>query len=474
MGIPIYLLLFPLLYLSAVQSLSDTSPTTLSVTDFGATGDGRHYDTAAIQSAIDACPAFTGGGCCCRVYFPPGIYLTATIRLKSGVVLEVQEGATILGGARIEDYPREQSLWYVVLAENATDVGITGGGAVDGQGLAFVERFDERKNVMVSWNGTGACSGDECRPRLVGFVGCRNVRVWNVRLTKPAYWCLHVIRCENTTIHDVSIYGDFNTPNTDGIDIEDSNNTLITRCHIDTGDDAICPKTYTGPLMNLTATDSWIRTKSSAIKLGSASWFDFKGLVFDNITIVDSHRGLGFQIRDGGNVSDVTFSNIKISTRYYDPSWWGRAEPIYVTTCPRDSSSKEGSISNVLFVNISSNSENGIFLSGSKGGVLSNFRFINMSLTYRRWTNYAGGLVDYRPGCQGLVNHSSAGFLMEHIDGLVVENVNMRWSNDRSKRWNIPLDFKSATVNNISLLNFHSGLSNSDTNSEMGKRLFEL
>lgn len=175
-----------------------------------------------------------------------------------------------------------------------------------------------------------------------------------------------------------------------------------------------------------------------------------------------------------GNVSDVTFSNIKISTRYYDPSWWGRAEPIYVTTCPRDSSSKEGSISNVLFVNISSNSENGIFLSGSKGGVLSNLRFINMSLTYRRWTKYAGGLVDYRPGCQGLVNHSSAGFLMEHIDGLVVENVNMRWSNDRSKRWNIPLDFKSATVNNISLLNFHSGLSICDTNSEMGKRLVVL
>lgn len=113
---------------------------------------------------------------------------------------------------------------------------------------------------------------------------------------------MHIVRCENTSIHDVSIYGDFYTPNNDGIDIEDSNNTLITRCHIDTGDDALCPKTYTSPLHNLTATNCWIRTKSSAIKLGSASWFEFKNLVFDNITIVDSHRGLGFQIRDGGNV----------------------------------------------------------------------------------------------------------------------------------------------------------------------------
>lgn len=120
--------------------------------------------------------------------------------------------------------------------------------------------------------------------------------------TYCAYACsLHIVRCENTYIHDVSIYGDFNTPNNDGIDIEDSNHTVITRCHIDTGDDAICPKTYTGGLHNLTATNCWIRTKSSAIKLGSASWFGFKNLIFDNITIVDSHRGLALQIRDGGN-----------------------------------------------------------------------------------------------------------------------------------------------------------------------------
>ncbi|XP_062167626.1 uncharacterized protein LOC133873860 [Alnus glutinosa] len=428
-------------------------PITLSVRDFGAIGDGVHYDTTAIQSAIDSCACTP-----CRVTFPPGKYLTATIFLRSGVVLEVREGATLLGGKRMEDYPREAWRWYVVVAENASDVGITGGGVVDGQGLEFVERFDERKNVMVSWNRTGACLGDECRPRLVGFLGCTNVRVWNVTLREPAYWCLHVVRCENTSIHDVSIYGNFNTPNNDGMDIEDSNNTVITRCHIDTGDDAICPKTYTSPLYNLTATDCWIRTKSSAIKLGSASLFDFKGLVFDNIAIVESHRGLALQIRDGGNVSDITFSNINISTRYYDPSWWGRAEPIYVTTCPRDTTSKEGSISNLVFINITATSENGVFLSGSKHGLLSNLRFTNVNFTYRRWTKYADGLIDYRPGCQGLVHHSTAGIIMEHIEGLEVENVNMRWSNDRSRHWNTPLDFRPSTVNNISLFNFRSGL----------------
>lgn len=159
-----------------------------------------------------------------------------------------------------------------------------------------------------------------------------------------------------------------------------------------------------------------------------------------------------------GNVSDVTFSNINISTRYYDPSWWGRAEPVYVTTCPRHLSSRQGSISNLKFINITATSENGVFLSGSNGGVLSNLKFMNVNFTYRRWTNYAGNLLDYRPGCQGLVNHSTAGFMMEHIDGLEVKNVHMKWSEDKSGRWNNPLEFKPSTVNNISLLNFYSGL----------------
>ncbi|KAL4339756.1 hypothetical protein GQ457_08G016280 [Hibiscus cannabinus] len=431
-----HLTVITFLFLFLLPTITRSHTPTISVKDFGAIGDGKHYDTSAIQSAIDSCACHTKP---CYVTFPTGTYLTATFYLKSNVILDIPKDTTILGGTKLEDYPKESHKWYVILAENASNVGITGGGVVDGQGSEFVVKLDQRKNVMVSWNQTGACSGDECRPRLVGFLDSTNVSVSNVTFTQPAYWCLHIVRCQNTSIHDVSIYGDFNTPNNDGIDIEDSNNTVITRCHIDTGDDAICPKTYTGPLYNLTATNSWIRTKSSAIKLGSASWFEFKNLVFDNITIVDSHRGLGFQIRDGGDVNDVTFSNINISTRYYHPSWWGRAEPIYVTTCPRNSNSKEG----------------------SEGGLLRNLRFININLTYRRWTNYKGGLVDYRPGCQGLVNHSIAGIIMEHIDGLEVENVNMKWMDGRTVQWNNPLDFRPSTVNNISLLNFRSGFDRS-------------
>lgn len=190
MSPPLLIIITLLNLLSVIHSRPATSlqfPLSVTVTDFGATADGIHYDTAAIQSAIDACHCSSATKPC-YVTFPPGKYLTATVFLKSGVVLNVEEGATILGGPRLEDYPRESFRWYVILAEGASNVGITGGGVVDGQGLKFVERFEERKNVMVSWNQTGACSGDECRPRLIGFLGCNNVTVWNVKLNQPAYW----------------------------------------------------------------------------------------------------------------------------------------------------------------------------------------------------------------------------------------------------------------------------------------------
>ena len=49
--------------------------------DYGARGDGRTKDTAAIQKAIDACTQAGGG----TVQLPAGTYLSGSIYLKDNV-----------------------------------------------------------------------------------------------------------------------------------------------------------------------------------------------------------------------------------------------------------------------------------------------------------------------------------------------------------------------------------------------------
>ncbi|KAL2603134.1 hypothetical protein R1flu_008764 [Riccia fluitans] len=157
-----------------------------NVLDYGARATGTDFDTHALQKAIDDCARGDGG----LVYVPPGDYLTATLYLRSNIVLYIERNATIYGSPNQSDYPSESQRWYVILAESVDNVQITGGGTVDGQAEKFVVRYDTRKNIMVSWNTTGDCKGDECRPRLVGFLDSRNVHVKDVYLHQPAYWCI--------------------------------------------------------------------------------------------------------------------------------------------------------------------------------------------------------------------------------------------------------------------------------------------
>ncbi|KAI3975373.1 hypothetical protein MKX01_004460 [Papaver californicum] len=304
---------------------------------------------------------------------------------------------------------------------------------------------------MKSWNTTGVCHGDKCRPRLVGFFDCKNVTLFALELRIPAISNLHIVRCDNTFISDSTVESHWYIPHNHGIHIEDSNNTFINNTLVDNGGNAITVKTIKGPVYNLTVVETELTTKLSAIKFGSDSRFDFKGIVFNNINIYDTHRGITMQLHEGGMASDITFSNIKINSNYNGE--WTTAEPIYVTTCTQDSKSK---ISNLRFINISSHSEKGVVLSGGsrREGVLRNLRFMNVNLTYHstNLTDNAG--VDNESGgcCRGHFNKNkqpTAGIKMEYIDGLVIENMIMRWNVNT-------FDFQPSTVNNVSIHSFSS------------------
>jgi polygalacturonase len=61
------------------------------VRDYGARGDGKTVDSGAINAAIEAA-AKAGGG---TVHFPPGTYVSASIRLRSHITLHLEAGAVI-------------------------------------------------------------------------------------------------------------------------------------------------------------------------------------------------------------------------------------------------------------------------------------------------------------------------------------------------------------------------------------------
>jgi hypothetical protein len=118
-------------YLSALAAMLATSFTyaagkACDVRAMGAAGDGRTKDTAAIQSAIDACSVPHGG----IVHFAAGTYVSGPLDWKSHVRLQLDSGATLLGSPDRSDYPiREDAKWRRVSllhADHATDTGCIG------------------------------------------------------------------------------------------------------------------------------------------------------------------------------------------------------------------------------------------------------------------------------------------------------------------------------------------------------------
>lgn len=366
------------------------------ITDFGATGDGRTNDAAAIQRAIEACVAAGGG----TVRVPAGrTYVSGSIELKSRVALHVERGAVLLGATREADYPAfafktgmEAGKRAWIVANGAEDIAITGGGIVDGNCSAFTVK-----------DGTYITADTlRWRPAMTCLVGCRRVRVRDTIFRNSANWALHFSGCEDVVVDGVSILNDLKFPNCDGIDPDHCRNVRISNCHIEAGDDCIVLKNTIpfesyGPCENITVTNCTLVSTSSAIKIGTESICDFRNIVFDNCVIRGSHRGLSIQLRDRGDVENVLFSNMTVETRFFGGGWWGSAEAIYVTALPRNHETSPGRIRGVRFSNILCRGENGIFVMGHTPAHVEDVVFDGVQLKVGKRTKWEGGRYDTRP-----------------------------------------------------------------------------
>lgn len=204
---------------------------TLNVKDYGATGDGKTKDTVAIQQTIERCSVFGGG----EVVVPAGNYLTGALTLRSGVVLRVDEGATLNGSPDMSDYPLAQVRWEghwikgysaFISATDAENIGIAGPGKIIGS-PAVVGRLERPSGLRL--------------PALVEFVNCNNVHVENCYTQNYGMWSIHPVYSDNLTFKNVVV-----NSGADGIDVDSCEHVTIDGCNFDTTDDCISLKSGRG------------------------------------------------------------------------------------------------------------------------------------------------------------------------------------------------------------------------------------
>ncbi|WP_160711214.1 DUF4955 domain-containing protein [Chitinophaga solisilvae] len=273
----------------------------IDITRYGAVGDGKTLNTAAIQRAIDTCSAQGGG----KVRVPAGTWLTGTLLLKNDVMLLVEEQATLLGSPDIKDYQvvdgfkdglGQQMGYSLIGAVNAKNTGITGKGTIDGQG----------KLVRVS-------GGHERRPFLVRFVRCSHITVTDIHLQGPTAWTMHFFRCSNILAEKVTIRSR-GLGNNDGIDIDCCEKVKISNCDIDSGDDAICFKTTSPyPCKDVTVDNIKINTGEGAIKFGTESAGNFENIRVSNIDVAFAREG-GIKLFsvDGSHLRNIDIHDIRM------------------------------------------------------------------------------------------------------------------------------------------------------------------
>ena len=229
-----------------------------NVRDFGAIGDGKTLDTAAIQAALDACK--TSGG---TVLIPEGEYLTSSLRIYSNTALKLEDGARLIADTDEAHYGLPRGKYDTEIPRDAKSlIGIEDNGALGGleQLILSTKRgrtdciifAEDAENVSITGgeiNGnaehfftiteSGRYKPHLFRPQMMFLKRCRGVCVQSTRLMNAAYYNIRAIECEDTRFEGLTIETSLSYINSDGINIAACKGVLVSDCRIQTGDDCI-------------------------------------------------------------------------------------------------------------------------------------------------------------------------------------------------------------------------------------------
>jgi len=444
---------------------------TYDIRDFGAIGDGKTLNTAAIQKTIDSC-SHAGGG---TVVVPVGKYISGTIRLFTNVDLHLERGAVLEGSNKVSDYFLNGRKLGLIYTENSNNVSITGEGDIDGNGDAFMDvsrskSFDSvstkytRQGIHFREVKSGLGDGPLIpldRPfQMIIFSNCKNVTVRDVTISNSPFWTLHLADCDGAIVSGIRIWNNLMIPNNDGLDLTSCSNVLVSDCDIRTGDDAIAITGYAYHFdlpgyknlihdsENITVTNCCLVSRSSAIRVGGWDQNDMRRYTFSNIIIENSNRGIDLCVRDHGSIYDMIFSNIIIQTRLHTGDGWGNGEPIHISAIRGKDKVTLGKIGNVKFDHIIAKGESGILLYGTEESEIESisFRDVSFVLEESPLNSTCGGNFDLRPVTDqrySMFNHDIPAFYGQYVKDIHLHDVALKWGDMKEPYFTNGIEFSN-------------------------------
>ena len=328
---------------------------TVSVTAYGAVGDGLTLCTEAFRKAIDAV-ASEGGG---HVTVPQGVWLTGPVELKSNVDLHVEKNAIICFSPDKQLYedtanPKASRVLPCITAVRCTNIAITGEGIIDGNGAQWrpVKRSKvsdvewrafkdmggvERQNgsLWYPWDmkagyanvGETPEKQEKRRNDLFRIYHCENVMLRGVTFQNAPKFHVHPFNSRNIIIDGVTVRCPWNAQNGDAIDISDCHRVLIVNSTVDAGDDGLCMKsgerkegTAVNGCEDILIENNTVFHAHGGFVIGSEDICGMRRIVVRNCRFSGTDTGLRFKsaVGRGGRTENIFISGIVMNDIVHD------------------------------------------------------------------------------------------------------------------------------------------------------------
>ena len=463
------------------QATRPSTSTVYDVRTFGATGDGKTLDSPAINGAIEAAAARGGG----TVYFPAGDYLSVSIRLKSNIALYLDQGATILAASpkdghrydppepnesdQFQDFGHthwQNSLIWGIELEN---ISILGPGRIYGKGLVRSGNGSRSRELADKLRGKapeGRTRGkfgypdarDAVEPgwgnKAIALKLCRNVVLRDFTIRKGGHFAILATGVDNLTVDNLKIDTD-----RDGIDVDCCRNVRISNCTINSPwDDGICLKSthalgHPRATENVTITNCQVSgydegtlldgtyrrtdpkkyahdTTTGRIKFGTESNGGFKNITISNC-ILDYSRGLALEMVDGGDLEDVTITNLSMRDITNAPIYLRHGGRLRAPEGTKVGNFRRVTISNVRVHGAPA--EQGVIIAGIPGHPIEDLKLDNIRIYYEGGgtremaaTRPSDRVTDYpEPQNHGVM--PAYGFFVRHVNGLEMSDIELTY-----------------------------------------------